>query len=138
MKIFCVFFMIVILGISNISCTSGRKEIRSEQTNTANSAPLPAIEKETAMKDSASSAASLVFTSAVNDTVTGVLSVAGNEPFTNLILSVSPGVQYQVEADSSLKSHLWKMQGKRIGVVGLKKSSPLEKRIHVSSFHTVP
>jgi hypothetical protein len=70
--------------------------------------------------------------------VTGVIYVTGNEPFTTLILSVSPGVQYHVEADSSLKSLLWQLQGKRVDVVGMKKSSPIGIRINVSSFHTIP
>jgi hypothetical protein len=137
LKIFCAFFM-VFLGILNISCSSGRKEIHSEQTNTASSLVLPTTQVKTTIKDSIPSTASLYFTSIVNDTITGVLYVTGNEPFTTLTLSVSSGVQYHVEADSSLKSHLWQLQGKRVSVIGMKKSMPTEITIHVSSFHTAP
>jgi hypothetical protein len=128
----------VFFGIPNISCYSSKKETHSEQTNTASTLVLPTTQEKTAIKDSIPSTASLYFASTVNDTVTGVLYVSGNEPFTTIMLSVSPGVQYHVEADSSLKSHFWQMQGKRVGVVGKKKSSQTGIRIHVSSFYTVP
>ncbi|MGA3287975.1 MAG: hypothetical protein ABSD46_11185 [Bacteroidota bacterium] len=97
---------------------------------------MPTTQEKTAIKDSIPSTASLDFASTVNDTLTGVLYVTGNEPFTTLMLSVSPGVHFHVEADSSLKSQLWQLQGKRVGVIGIKKSSPTGIRIHVSSFHT--
>jgi hypothetical protein len=128
----------VFFCILNISCYSSKKEIRGEQTNTESTFVLPATQEKAVIKDSIPSTASLYFASTVNDTVTGVLYVTGNEPFTTLMLSVSPGVQYHVEADSSLKSHLWQLQGKRVGVIGMKKSGPAGIRINVSSFHTAP
>jgi hypothetical protein len=139
MKVFCGFFIIVFLGILNISCSSGKREIRSEQTNTARTLTLPTTTQEkTATKDTIPSTVTLDFASTVNDTVTGVLYVTGNEPFTKRLLSVSPGVQYYVEADSSLKSRLWQLQGKHVGIIGIKKSSSPGIMITVSSFYSAP
>jgi hypothetical protein len=138
MKVFYIFFTIVFLGILNISCSSGKKEIRSEQINTESTLVLPTTQEKTTAKDTIPSTVPLYIASTVNDTVTGILYVTGNEPFTKLTLFVSPDTLFHVEADSSLKSQLWQLQGKRVGVVGIKKSSPRGIRINVSSFYTAP
>jgi hypothetical protein len=138
MKVFYVFFIMVFLGILNISCSSGKKEIHSEQINAESTLVLPTTQEKTATKDTIPLKASLYFASTVNDTLTGVLYVTGNEPFTKLMLSVSPGMQYLVEANSSLKSQLWQLQGKHVSVIGMKKYNPAGIRINVSSFYIAP
>jgi len=137
MKGFYVFFAMVFWGILNISCSSSKKEIHREQTNTANTLVLPAAEKKTAAIDSMPSTALPYIASAMNDTVTGTLYVIGNEPFTTLMLSVAPDMNYLIEADSSLKSELWHLQGRRLGVIGTKNSSPMGIIMYVSSFRTI-
>jgi hypothetical protein len=134
LKIFCAYFIMLILGTLNISCSSGKKEIRSEQNSASNSALLPISQEKTADKDGVSSSASLSSASTVNDTVIGILYVTGNEPFTMLMLSDSQGVRYHVEADSSLKYYLWQLQSKRVGVIGMKESNSTGIRINVSSY----
>ncbi len=127
----------VFLGILNISCSSSKKEIHREQTNAVNTLVMPAAQKKTAVKDTIPSTVLPYFASAADDTVTGSLYVIGNEPFTTLMLSVTPDMNYLIDADSSLKSRLWHLQGKRVGVIGTKNSNPMGKIIHVSSFHAV-
>jgi hypothetical protein len=122
----------------SISCSSSKKEIRSEQNNTVITFVLTMAQEKTAIKDTISPTATLNFAATVDDTATGVIYVSGNEPFTMLMLSVSPDVQYNVEADSSLKYSLWQLQGKRVNIIGTKKISPAGIRIKVSSFHTAP
>jgi hypothetical protein len=102
--------------ILNISCSSSKKETRSEQNNTA-SAPLsPTTQEKTAIKDTVPSVASLDFASTVNDTVTGVLYVTGNEPFTKLGLQTPNGTMYILKCTKEIESDLRTMQGKIVNV----------------------
>jgi hypothetical protein len=138
MKIFYILFAIAFLGILNISCSLCKKEIRSEQTETEKMSVLPAAREKTAAADTLTSAILLHSGSTTEDTVTGILNATGNEPFTRLAIYVSSNTMYYIEADSSLKSQLWKLQGQRIGVIGIKKSDPLGTLIDVSSFYLAP
>jgi hypothetical protein len=138
MKIFYMLFAIAFLGIFNISCSSCKKEIHSEQTETGKISASPAAREKTAAVDTLASALLLHTGSTAEDTVTGILNAAGNEPFTRLAIYVSSDTVYYIEADSSLKSQLWQLQGRRIGVVGMKKSDPMGKLIDVSSFYLAP
>ncbi len=136
MKVFFIFVVMIFLGVLNISCSSGKKEIHSEQANAGKTQVLPAVKEVTADKDTISSKTPLYFTSTGKDTVTGTLYVTGNEPFTKLALYVSSDTIFHIETDSSIKSRLWQMQGKRVSVIGIKKSSPAGIMINVSSFYT--
>jgi hypothetical protein len=102
--------------IHNISCSSSKKEIRSEQTNTASTLVLPTTHEKTAVKDTVPSTASLYFASTVNDTVTGVLFVIGNEPFTKLGLQTSDGTMYILKCTKEIESDLRTKQGKIVNV----------------------
>jgi hypothetical protein len=138
LKNICVSSIIIFFCILNISCASGKKEIRNDQNSTSKSALLPIPQEKTADQGGIPLTASLSSASTMNDTVTGILYITGNEPFTMLMLSDSQGVRYHVEADSSLKYHLWQLQGRRVGVIGIKKSNPTGIRIHGTSFLVVP
>jgi hypothetical protein len=116
LKIFCVFFIMVFFCILNSSCYSSKKEIRSEQTNTASTLVLPTTQEKTAIKDSIPSTASLYFASTVNDTITGVLYVTGNEPFTKLGLQTSDGTMYILKCTKEIESDLRTKQGKIVNV----------------------
>ncbi len=137
MKALSFFFIIILLGTLNISCSPSKKEIDSVQNEAGKIPVLKAAQKKTAEKDTIFSPLSSM-ASAKNDTMTGTLYVAGNEPFTKLALYISSDTVFYVEADSSLKSQLWQLQGKRVRVIGMIKSSPMGTEINVSSFHTVP
>jgi hypothetical protein len=116
LKIFCVFFVMVFFCILNSSCSSGKKEIRNEQTNTASIPLFPTTQEKTAIKDSVTSTASLDFASAVNDSVTGVLYVTGNEPFTKLGLQTSDGTMYILKCTKEIESDLRTKQGKIVNI----------------------
>jgi hypothetical protein len=107
MVFFCVF---------NISCSSSKKKIRNEQTNTASTLVLPTPTEKTAIKDSIPSTASLNFASTVNDTITGVLYVTGNEPFTKLGLQTSDGTMYILKCTKEIESDLRTKQGKIVNI----------------------
>jgi hypothetical protein len=107
MVFFCVF---------NISCSSSKKNIRNEQTNTASTLVLPTPTEKTTIKDSIPSTASLNFASTVNDTITGVLYVTGNEPFTKLGLQTSDGTMYILKCTKEIESDLRTKQGKIVNV----------------------
>ena len=116
LKIFCVFFIMVYFCILINSCSSSKKEIHSEQNNTA-SAPLsPPTQEKTAAKDSIPSTASLDFASTVNDTVIGVLYVTGNEPFTKLGLQTPNGTMYILKCTKEIESDLRTKQGKIVNI----------------------
>ena len=136
MKVFYLFIVIIFLGILDISCSSCKKEINSEQ---AEKTPvLQATQKKTAAKDTISSTTSPFFTSTTKDSVTGILYVTGNEPFTKLALYISTDTVFQVEADSSIKSQLWQLQGKRVSIIGTIKAGPIKTKINAESFHIAP
>ncbi len=116
LKIFCVFFIMVFFCILNISCSSSKQETRSEQTNTASTPLLPTTQEKTAVQDSVPSTASLHFAPIVNDTVTGVLYVTGNEPFTKVGLQTSYGTMYILKCTKEIESDLRAMQGKIVNV----------------------
>jgi hypothetical protein len=116
MKVFRVFFILVFLGILTISCSSEKKEIRSEQTNTASTLVLPMAQEKTAAKDTIPSMASLHLISTVNDTITGVLYVTGNEPFTKLGLQTPDGTRYILKCTKEIESDLRTKQGKIVNV----------------------
>lgn len=46
-------------------------------------------------------------------TLTGFITVVGNEPFTNLALSVDNDI-YVLQCDKVIESELWKMQGTKV------------------------
>jgi hypothetical protein len=102
--------------ILNISCSSSKKEIRSEQTNTASTLVLPTTQEKTAIKDSIPSTASLNFASTVNDTVAGVIYVTGNEPFTKLGLLTLDGTMYILKCTKEMESDLRTKQGNIVNV----------------------
>jgi hypothetical protein len=106
----------VFFCILNSSCSSGKKEIRSEQNNTTNALLSPPTRAKTAAKDSIPSAASLDFASTVNDTVTGVLYVIGNEPFTKLGLQTPDGTMYILKCTKEIESDLRTKQGKIVNI----------------------
>ncbi len=106
----------VFFCILNSSCSSGKKEIRNEQTNTASIPLFPTTQEKTAIKDSVTSTASLDFASAVNDSVTGVLYVTGNEPFTKLGLQTSDGTMYILKCTKEIESDLRTKQGKIVNI----------------------
>jgi hypothetical protein len=135
MKTYNHFFMFVLMSALILSCHSSKKEIRSEQTRYPAMPRSTASEEKKALQDSSSSLALQKRTSIVNDTVVGVIYVTGNEPFTHLMLTLSPNVQYLIEADSSSKAQLWQLQGKRVSVIGIKKTSPMGTSIQTKSFH---
>jgi len=116
LKIFYVLFIIVFLGILNISCSSGKKEIHSEQTDTASTLVVATTQEKTSIKDSIPSTTSPYFTSAVNDTVTGVLYIIGNEPFTKLGLQTLDGTMYILKCTKEIESGLRTKQGKIVTV----------------------
>jgi hypothetical protein len=116
LKIFCVFFIMVFFCILNISCSSSKKEIRSEQTNTASTLILPTTQEKTAIKDSIPSTASLYFASTMNDTLTGVLYVTGNEPFTKLGLQTPDGTMHILKCTKEVESDLRAKQGKIVTI----------------------
>lgn len=74
----------------------------------------------------------------MNDTIIGIIYVAGNEPFTHLMIELSPNIQYLVEADSSSKSQLWQLQGKKVGIIGTKKINSMGTSIQAKSFYQFP
>jgi hypothetical protein len=116
LKIFCVFFIMVFFGVLNISCFSSKKEIHSGQTNTASTPFLPTTKEKTAIKDSIPSTASLYFASTMNDSLTGVLFVTGNEPFTKLGLQTADGTMYILKCTKEIESGLRTKQGKIVTV----------------------
>jgi len=138
MKALSFFFIIILLGTLNISCSSSKKEIDSLQNDAGEKQVLQAAQKETTEKDTIFSQALFNIAPTRNDTVTGILYVAGNEPFTKLAFYISSDTVFYVKADSSLKSQLWQLQGKRVKIVGMIKSSPMGTEINVSSFSTAP
>jgi hypothetical protein len=102
--------------VLNISCSSGTKESRSEQINTANTLAVPTTQEKMAAKDTMPSTISQNFTSTVNDTVTGVLYVTGNEPFTKLGLQTSNGTMYILKCTKEVELDLRTKQGKIVNV----------------------
>jgi hypothetical protein len=116
LKIFCIFVMMSFLCILNASCSSGKKEIRSEQTNTTSTSVLPITQEKTAIKDSVPSTTSPYFDSTANDTVTGVLYLVGNEPFTKLGLQIPDGTMYILKCTKEVESDLRSNQGKIVNV----------------------
>lgn len=53
------------------------------------------------------------------DTVQGNITVAGNEPFTKLILTTYSGLSVEISADSSLSRTLWKLQNTNVVLIGI-------------------
>jgi hypothetical protein len=116
LKIFCIFIMMLFFCILDASCSSGKKEIRSEQTNTTSTPVLPMTQEKTAIKDSVPSTTSLYFDSTANDTITGVLYLVGNEPFTKLGLQVPDGTMYILKCTKEVESDLRSKQGKIVNI----------------------
>ena len=116
LKIFCVFFIMVFSCILNISCSSSKKETRSEQTNTASTHLLPTTQEKTAIKDSIPTTALLDVASAVNDSVTGVLYAIGNDPFIKLGLQTPDGKMYILKCTKEIESDLLTKQGKIVTI----------------------
>ena len=116
LKIFYVFFIMLFSCILNISCSSSKKESGSEQTNTASTHLLPTTQEKTAIKDSIPSTALLDVASTVNDTVTGVLYVTGNEPFTKLGLQTQDGTMHILKCTKEIESDLRTKQGKIVTI----------------------
>ena len=138
LKIFFVFSIMIFLGILNISCSSGKKEMRNEQNSHLGTSVLTASMEKKVTQDSAFLITLQKHTSTINDTVVGIIYVAGNEPFTHLILALSPSVQYLIETDSSSRAQLWQLQGKKVNIIGIKKTTPMGISIQTSSFQQSP
>lgn len=100
----------------NISCSSIRKETRVEQiTRSATSQSASSEEKQTP-HDSSSSPIPQKDISTVNDSLTGILNVIGNEPFTKLGLQDSNGTMYILKCTKEMESELRTKQGKKVSV----------------------
>lgn len=138
MKTCNLFFIFVLISALNLSCHSSKKEVRSEQTDHPGTPASTASKEKKVTQDSLSSMTLQKNTSTMNDTVVGIIYVAGNEPFTHLMLALSPSVQYLVEADSSSKAQLWQLQGKKVGIIGIKRTSPMGTSIQAKSFRQSP
>jgi hypothetical protein len=131
---FSIFILICSLSLS---CSPSKKEIRSEHTGKQAISSSTGLEKDKS-KDTASSTALQKSSSTIADTLAGMIYVSGNEPFTHLMISVAGDMQYRVEADSTLRSSLWQLQGKKISLIGIKKSSPMGTSVKVLSFSQSP
>ncbi len=116
LKISYAFFIMVFFCNFNISCSSSKKETRSEQTNTASTHLLPTTQEKTAIKDSIPTTALLDVASAVNDSVTGVLYAIGNDPFIKLGLQTPDGKMYILKCTKEIESDLLTKQGKIVTI----------------------
>ena len=116
LKISYAFFIMVFFCILFISCSSSKKETRSEHTNTASTALLPTTQEITAIKDSIPGTALLDVASAVNDSVTGVLYAIGNDPFIKLGLQTPDGTMYILKCTKEIESDLLTKQGKIVNI----------------------
>ncbi len=50
----------------------------------------------------------------IENTLSGTLYVAGNEPFSYLALDTTDRIVYKIECSDSLKKELWQLQGKTV------------------------
>jgi hypothetical protein len=110
------FLIMVFLVVLNISCSSSKEESHSKQINTANTLAVPTAQEKMASKDTTPSTTSQNFISTVSDTITGVLYVTGNEPFTKFGLQTSNGTMYILKCTKEIESDLRTKQGKIINV----------------------
>jgi hypothetical protein len=106
----------VFLVILNISCSLSKEESHSKQINTANTLAVPTAQEKMAVKDTKSSTISQNVTSTMSDTITGVLYVIGNEPFTKLGLQTSNGTMYILKCTKEVELDLRTKQGKIVNV----------------------
>ncbi len=116
MKLKNHFFIFVFMSTIILSCHSSKKELRGEQTGTANSIVLPTTQEKTATQDTLHSTISQNLTSTVNDTITGVLCVTGNEPFTKLGLQTLDGKMYTLKCTKETELDLRTKQGEMVNV----------------------
>jgi len=72
-----------------------------------------------------------------SDTLVGEIYVAGNEPFTRLMLSLGPTKSINLEADTMVLKKLRRMQGERIKIVGTIKKSIMGKAIVIKKYRVV-
>ena len=76
-------------------------------------------------------------TSATEDILEGEVYVAGNEPFTRVMLSLTPSRSINLEGDSATEKTLRKIQGQRIKVVGTIKKKVMGDAIIIKEFYRV-
>ncbi|MBN1399048.1 MAG: hypothetical protein JXA06_13525 [Bacteroidetes bacterium] len=134
MKVFFGLFTALLLSLHGFSCSSGNKETCSEQMEKAET--MPEANKMHDDKDTLSSKVLLKTVPAGADTLSGIIYVTGNEPFTQLAIRVSGDASYIVEADSSIKAQLWKLQGRCVNLIGTKKQGLKKININVKKFYT--
>jgi hypothetical protein len=67
-------------------------------------------------------------------TWSGTIFVAGNEPFTKLMLNSADAGTYELKADSLIYRQLWQLQNTQIEVSGTVLASPFGKVLTVQTY----
>jgi type IV pilus biogenesis protein CpaD/CtpE len=142
MKLFFTIITIVLFALSLSACA--RKDLRNHQSTTdsvkTTSPPERALAADSAgvpMHPSAPQSRVGESKLATADTVVGEVYVAGNEPFTRVMLSIASSKSIDLEGDSAVLKELRGMQGERIIVVGTTKISVMGAAIIIKEFYRV-
>lgn len=123
----------------NQNGNQGCHEEQKPSSDTTAKTILPAVQdtiKSSANKYMTSSRSRKLRTAAA-DTLVGEIYVAGNEPFTRLMLSLGPSKSINLEADTTVLKKLWRMQGERIKIVGTIKKGLMGKAIVIKKYRVV-
>jgi hypothetical protein len=139
MKIFCT---IVLCVLTLSSCT--RKELQNRQS-TADTVKTGSRAERVSTDDSAgvtihpseSSSGTGESTLTPVDTVAGEVYVAGNEPFTRVMLAISSTKSIDCEGDSAVLKTLRGIQGERVTIIGTMKKSVMGAAIVIKEFYRV-
>jgi hypothetical protein len=139
MKLIFIISTVVLFALSLSACA--RQEQQNQQTSvdtlkTASSSDRASTGDSTGFPRHPSAPQLRVreSKSATADTVVGEVYVAGNEPFTRVMLSLASSRRIILEGDTATQNKLREMQGERIRVVGTMKKSIMGTAIVIKEF----
>ncbi len=142
MKLFFIIITVVLFALSLSACA---RQDQQDQQSTADTVKTASPSDRASTGDSAgvpihpSTPQSRVVESklAAVDTVVGEVYVAGNEPFTRVMMSLAASKSIVLEGDSAIVKKLREMQGEHIRVVGTMKKSVMGTAIVIKEFYRV-
>jgi type IV pilus biogenesis protein CpaD/CtpE len=142
MKIFFTIITVVSFALSLSACARQEQQNHQSTIDTVRTASLPdrASREDSAGVPIHPSAPQLRVReskSSTADTVVGEVYVAGNEPFTRVMLAVTSSKSIDLEGDSAVLKKLRGMQGEHIRVVGTTKKSVMGAAIVIKEFYRV-
>jgi hypothetical protein len=142
MKLFRIIITVVLCALSLGACARQEQQNRQSTVDTVKAASLP--DRATAvdsarvpLQPAARQVRARESKSATADTVVGEIYVAGNEPFTRVMLSIASSKSIDLEGDSAVLKTLRGMQGEQIRVVGTMKKSIMGAAIVIKEFYRV-